>query len=282
VLSFATVVWGEMVPMYLEATLPSLLQPGNLPTNPALWGTYTFYASDEARRTITHHPLYRRLEAVVVAQWLPLQQGEWHVNANIRHHLELAASEGAHSALLPPDEVFGNGSLANLAYLAQEGYNPILWGYPKVTGEGFGAITGALARRGTLSNRELVSLSMPHIVGGAYQVTPCPGSGPAPSWQVTHRVPAPCLKADDKILAFWRDNPMHNGGHDHVLPWWMIQARYPWYLVRHSDEYFQVELSTGWAGFPPSSNPRGWLPQEAEAYEQWASGFTQTWQGIEE
>ena len=274
-ITFCTIVWGEMADMYLKGTLPSLLQPNNLPVARGLVSGYDFYASGEALGVIQSHPLYRRLEALVFVRWHPLQRGPWHVNSNILHHLERAAEEACHAALLPPDVVFGDGSIFNLAALTQQGFDLILWGYPKVDGEGFAAITEALAK-GVVSNRDLVSLSLPHVVNGAYTLTPVGGE----RWYVSHRVPAPCLKPDSAVLYFWRQNPMPNGGHDHVLPHFMIQAGYSWHLIDQSDDYFQAELSTGWAGFGPDSGPRGWNPEMAEAYERWASQWTQVWQGV--
>ncbi|MBW2562388.1 MAG: hypothetical protein JRE40_16270, partial [Deltaproteobacteria bacterium] len=66
-----------MIESYLEVTLPSLMQPNNIPRARELLHSYNFYASDEARERVSQNPLLAKLTEVVEVNWFPLEKGEW-------------------------------------------------------------------------------------------------------------------------------------------------------------------------------------------------------------
>ncbi|MFA5186409.1 MAG: hypothetical protein WC551_08040 [Patescibacteria group bacterium] len=235
--------------------LPSLLQPGNIPGCSDLH-TYTFYASDEAMHQITGSQHYGELVKVVNVQWRNLHRGEWETTSNTLWQMQVSADEGHYMLIMAPDNCVGDGSLRNLCQLCDGHRNPILFGFPRVTEEGWQKLralmetsfqpatsdAGHEARR--VSNRQLVTLAMKHIEQATYPIEnrmDRRGIIHGNSWVVRHNVPTPCLLPDEKVLSIFRTNPTLNSGYDHVLPWAMIEKGYPWHLIRHSDIFFLVE-----------------------------------------
>jgi len=244
VLNLFTIVWGEqMVQSFLEVTLPSLLQPGNIPASRDLLGYYSFYASDEAKDKIMASSLYKQLEASVSTRWFPLISGEWETTSDTLHQLRLSASERCFVLIVPPDTAYGNYSILNMAKLCEGAHNPILFGFPRINDIGFEKVKEILRRKGYFSNRELVTLSMGHLVDVTYPIEPnvvhwiVQGN----SWKVRHNVPTPCILPDEWVIETFSTNPTKNSGYDHTLPYLMVEEGYPWYLIRHSDEFFLVE-----------------------------------------
>lgn len=247
-LDLFTVVWGQMVESLLEVTLPSLLQPENIPGSKALLHCYNFYASEEVvRKQVTESQLYRQLAGEVEINWFPLQAGSrgsndgsaraWELTSNILHQMKLSAKEGHFMLTVAPDHAYGNGSILNMAKLADGRYNPILYVNPRVSEEGYEAIKALFRTGGEVSNRTLVSIAMRFIEQVAYSIEATSTN----SVKVRHNVPTPCLLPDDKIIEIFATNITRYGGYDHILPYWLIELGYPWHLIRDSDIFFFVE-----------------------------------------
>lgn len=238
-LDLFTMLWGrEMTEMYLTLSLPSILQEGNIPAARELLHEYTFYASREARETVVQSEIYARLCAEIKVNWLPLQRGEWETTSNFLRQMSMDAEEQHYMLIVPPDTVVGNGSILNMARLCDGTHNPILFGFPRVDEDGYQILRSLFVGEGrTVSNRELVSIAMRHIEQVTYFIAE---NGPE-CWVVRHHAPTSCILPDETIYRICATNRRKYGDFDQALPYVMVRNRYPWHLVRHSDEFFWVE-----------------------------------------
>jgi len=273
-----TIAWGWMVDLYLTVGLPGLLLPDNLPAVRDNIDTYTFYTSQGDRERVKNHRLYKELESLVQISWKPLLGGEWDVYTNLKDQMRESCRKGNYMHIVEPDKVIGDGSLMSIVKLAGEGYNPILYGFPKVAPPCFWDIKTHLESGCYLPNRRLVNIGMRHILPGAYKVSQICRSEQGTTWYVTHRVPTPTLLPDKRVVEFFETNPNPNGGFDHVIPYWMAVQGYPWYFIDDSDIYFQVEMATTWYG---KGGDRIWHPELAEQGERFFAQFQQVWHGDE-
>ena len=243
-LDLFTIIWGEeMVASYLDVVLPSLMQPDNIPGANTLLGNYTLYASDDARAAISENERFKALPSWIDIVWVSLQKGEWETTSNTAHQMRRSAKAGNHMLILTPDTAIGNGSIANIAKLCREGYNPILFGFPRVTEDGYQAMKKRYSTGDIISNRQMVSMAMNHVEQVTYAMENRESRGIVHNntWVVRHNVPTPCIKPDKFIIRLFGTNPTVNSGFDHILPYILVEAGYPWHLIRHSDIYFQAE-----------------------------------------
>jgi len=272
-----------MVSTFAHATLPSLLQPDNIPAAALNIGTYTIYTDDEGKRSLLAHPAVRALWEQVEVRFEPLVLGRGNVTPNIVHQLRLAHDRGHYLMVMSPDWCLGNGSLRNLAALCAAGqHNPILYGFPRLTEIGWKLVEQAFRERTTISNRQLVTLAMKH----AEQVT-----YPMETWVegdrivhentrvVRHNVPTPCLRPDAWVIDTFAQNTTINSGYDHAMPYMMVEKGYPWYLVRHSDEYFQVERGRHIIQ-EQVVDRGGWMRVKAFKGLEFFQGQEVLWQGV--
>lgn len=282
-LDLFTVVWGdEMTQLFVSVGLPSLLQPGNIPeaAEAKLLGSYSFYATPDARGVIEASPAYPRLASFMPIVWKPQRverQGTvdtyrgFDVNSNILSQMECSARRQHHMLIVSADWCLGNGSIASMARLTTQGHNPILFGFPKVWEGLFEGFAEILAGGGKISNRRLVELTFGPGGGG------CPGKIEvrAPGeWSVRHRTPTPCILPDDALIDYFTLNPTPNQGFDHVLPYFMTQLGYPWHYIPDSDIFFLVERARAWKG---SSGP--WEEEEQGAGDQFFAQCEEIWRG---
>lgn len=242
-LDIFTIIWGGMIKSFLEVTLPSLMQPGNIPAAKDLLHNYNFYASEEAKDKISRSKLYPQFSQAVEVRWFPLQKGMWETTSNTMFQMELSAKERHYMLIMAPDNAVGNGSILNLAKFCDGNKNPILFGFPRVNEEGWQLICSLFQKGQLVSKRKLVTIAMKHIEQTTYpielNITRWIVQGN--SWRVRHNVPTPCILPDQQIINIFSTNPTLNSGYDHILPYWMVELGYPWYLIRHSDDFFLVE-----------------------------------------
>jgi len=236
-LDIFTIVWGQMTDVFLELALPSLMQPGNIPAAKELIHNYNFYVSEEAKEKISDSKLYNKLIKEIEVNWFPLQKGEWELTSNMLYQMNLSAKEKHHMMIVAPDHALGNNSILNIAELTEKKYNPILYVNPRVCEEGYKIIKDLLKSGDVISNRRLVSIAMEYIEQAPYPIETTKSN----LWKVRHNVPTPCLLPDEKMISIFTTNPTKYGGFDHMLPYWMIELGYPWYLIRNSDTFFFVE-----------------------------------------
>jgi len=281
-LDLFTIIWGEeMIESYLEVTLPSLMQPNNIPRARELLHSYNFYASNEAMKTISESRLYSQLSQMIEVNWFPLQKGEWETTSDTLHQMKLSASEGHYMLIMPPDNAVGNGSILNMARLCRT-KNLVLFGFPRVNEDGWRVIQSLFKQGQVVSNRKLVTIAMKHLEQATYPVEPnvvrwiVQGN----SWRVRHNVPTPCILPDEWVIETFSTNPTLNSGYDHTLPYLMVQHGYPWYLIRDSDEFFVVErgrhLIIEGSGYDSST----WHQLEALKSLEFFGKEEVVWQGI--
>lgn len=237
-LDMFTIIWGsEMTETYLRMVLPSILQEGNIPAAKELLHEYSFYASKEAKEAIIQSELYTQLSREIGINWFPLQKGEWETTSNFLHQMRMDVEEGHYMLIVPPDTAVGNRSILNMARLCDGQHNPILYGFPRVSEEGFQILRSLFRERKLVSNRELVSIAMRHIEQMTYFIA----EDKAEHWVVRHHAPTSCVLPDDKIFRICATNTKKYGDFDQSLPYITVRNGYPWYLIRHSDEFFCVE-----------------------------------------
>lgn len=235
-LDIFTIVWGQLADVFLELTLPSLMQLDNIPAAKKFIHCYNFYTTEEAKKKFEADESFNRFTKEVEVNWLPLQKGEWDVTSNILYQMDLSAKEKHHMMVITPDLALGNGSILNMVKLVNKKYNPILYVGPRVYEEGYEIIKDLLKSGEVVSNRKLVSIAMEYIhIDYPLEFIECD------KWLVSHNVPTPCLLPDEKIIKIFATNPTKYGGYDHILPYWMIELGYPWYLIKDSDIFFFVE-----------------------------------------
>lgn len=240
-LDLFTIVWGaELTESYLRMTLPSILQEGNIPAAREFIHEYSFYASRAAKEAIIRSELYTQLAAEIKINWFPLQKGEWETTSNLLHQMRMDVEEGHYMLILPPDICVGNRSILNMARLCDAQHNPILIVFPRVNERGYNILRSLFRERKVVSNRELVSIAMRHVEQTTYFLGRFI-ENEAEHWIARHHAPTICLLPDDKIYQKCATNTRKYADFDQALPYIMVRSGYPWYLIRHSDEFFWVE-----------------------------------------
>ena len=282
-LDLFTVVWGnEMVGSFLEVTIPSLIQPDNIPKAKGLLGSYTIYTDQETQAAIRQNKLYQRLAKDIEVCFEPLQKGKWEVSSNIMRQMEKSGAKHHYMLVMSPDWAVGNGSLFNMAELCAKGkFNPILYGFPRVTEPGYEALMAIFKQGRPVSNRELVSLAMKHVEQRTYTV------GVAMehwilsnnTWIVSHNVPTPCLLPNEEIIEIFFTNTTLNSGYDHAMPYILVEKGYPWHLIGNSDIYFQVERGRHLIG-ESVFDPSRWQTDKALKGLRFFDQQKQIWQGV--
>ena len=281
-LDLFTVIWGKMLESFLEVTTPSLIQPDNVPKARELLGSYTIYTDPETETAIQQSGVYQKLSKDVEVCFEPLRKGKWEVNSNIMHQMEKSAAKRHYILVVSPDWALGNGSLFNMAELCAKGtYNPILYGFPRVTEGGYKALKAKFKQGGPVSNRELASLAMKHIEQRTYTVGVVMQHWILSNntWMVSHNVPTPCLLPDDKIIEIFSTNTTLNSGYDHALPYILVEKGYPWHMISHSDVYYQVERGRHLIG-EVVFDPARWQTDKALKGLLFFDKLQQVWQGV--
>lgn len=275
-----TVVWGEMANSYLEITLPSFLQEGNIPSCHKAIGSYTFYTSEQAKEVVTNNKLYRELEKLVHIFWQPLQRGEWEVSSNYLCQMKESASRKSHLLILSPDEALGNNSLPNLIKLSGK-FKSIFYPIPRISEEGYQVLKSLFQAKKVVTNREMVSLLMKYLWKGTYPLVE-----KGDRWEVSYPLPAPCFLPDAELIEYYsRDRTLTGYNIDHCLPYTIVERGYPWHLIDHSDTFFMVER--GRQTLFDKVVERGAFRREREediaktrAAEMFFGKSKQTWQGL--
>lgn len=284
-LDLFTTVWGAaerhrgLIELYRDVTIPSLMQPNNIPAASKLIGSYNIYADGAAMAALNNSPLFQQMQQLCDTHLRPLQKGVGDTSGNIMFQMSLSAAAGNHMLIVSPDWTIGDGSILNMAKLCSQGqYSLILYGFPKLDPKAFDEMRATFRSGESISNRSLVSIA---VRFGGVKIQPNARDGPVTgilaeleteTYSVYHRCPTPCLIPDQKIINFFLSNPTPNQGYDHALPMWMIENGYPWYFIDHSDTFFVVEEAEAWRG---GSGPWGldWL----EKADVFFSQFQQIW-----
>ena len=253
-LDLVTFIWGkETIEDYMEMALPSLLWTANIPSTQRSIGEYSIYASPGAYSAIHFSDLGRELEGLVKVNWRRLIKGEGETTSNLLNQLSRSLQRGNHIKICAPDEVVGNGSLLNLAQLC-EGYSLIVYGFPRITEQGWEILRTRVKAGEILFNKDLVAFAMEHIEQETYPIIKRENE-----WLVSHNCPTPIVLPDKWMVDIFATNPTINSGFDHCLPYMLMEKGYPWKMIKHSETYFQVERGrhilredyTSWGGTYP-------------------------------
>ncbi|MCC6779458.1 MAG: hypothetical protein IT537_22990 [Hyphomicrobiales bacterium] len=182
--TFVMGAWGHWhVDMFLSLCLPSLLSPRNLP---AFVGAhrprYVIFTTAADRRTMEQAPLWHRFAELVSTEFellrasdirepIATQQRIW------SRAIDMVSRRNDFLFLMPPDVVWGEGSLAAMARALTAGCRIVFvpW-HIRVVAETFvPAMRAKLGERGSvdgISGRDLVRLSLEHLhpLNAAYRI----------------------------------------------------------------------------------------------------------------
>ena len=139
---FSTVVWGEWhTGVYLDANLPSLLAPGNLPAFAEKHEvTYRILTSERDIPRIEASAAFQRARSMVSFELVPcpIENTEDPIAAHHqlwRRSIAEARDAGAMILFVPPDVIWANGSLGHVAKLVEEGKRAVFMTYMRVISE---------------------------------------------------------------------------------------------------------------------------------------------------
>jgi hypothetical protein len=143
-LLFVTVTWGDWHRgMFLDANLPTMLAPGNLPD--LISGVdceYLIYTTPKDAVKIARNRAFQRLHSLLPVS-LKLFTPSKTKNIFALHHGIWAAAtkharrRGAFILLMPPDVAWADGSFAHLRAALDAGKRAIFMTYPRVVSETF-------------------------------------------------------------------------------------------------------------------------------------------------
>jgi len=141
---FVTVIWGQWHRgMFLNANLPTMLAPGNLPALAAgIDCEYFVYTTAKDAAEIEGDPAFERLQAL-----LPVTL-KLFTTSKTKHPIKLhhdiwrramghARQRGAFILFMPPDVAWADGSFAGLRAALEAGKRAIFMTYPRVLSETF-------------------------------------------------------------------------------------------------------------------------------------------------
>jgi hypothetical protein len=172
---FVTVFWGEWHrAIFLDANLPTMLSPGNLPALAAdVDCEYLIYTTASDALQLKRNRVFQRLCAVLAVKIKLFKPSKTRNIFSLQHEIWGAATEhaqrqGAFILLMPPDVAWADGSFAALRDALAGGKRAIFMTYPRVVSETIGP---ALAERFPLNADEariippndMMALTMTHI-----------------------------------------------------------------------------------------------------------------------
>jgi hypothetical protein len=139
---FVTVLWGDWHrTTFLDANLPTILAPGNLPAFAAgIDCEYLVYTTAKDALQMTRNRAFQRLRGLVPLELklftpsktrniFSLQHGVWHAAT------EHARRKRAFIVLMPPDVAWADGSFASLRAALEAGKRAVFMTYPRVVSE---------------------------------------------------------------------------------------------------------------------------------------------------
>jgi len=267
-----TIVWGEMIESYLGITLPGLLQSGNIPATKKLIYDYTFYTDDSTKEAIMRGARFHELENLVHINWESLKKGIPHVNSNVKYQWKLSAQRQHYAFNMTPDTALGNWSLFNIASLADGTRNPVQYVFPRIPEDAYHKLIKIFEERKEISNRELVTFVAKNADISKKQVA-------NNKWIASHNGPNACILPDKWINETFASNNTPNHGIHHCLIYLIAQKGYPYYVIPHSDTYFQVERGVHIIRKYPHQGST-WLPDLWPISRAFWMKYKVTWRGV--
>ncbi len=152
-----------------------------------------------------------------------------------------------------------------------------MYGGMRINEEGWKSLSERIESGQVLSNAQLVTLGMKHIIEVFYPVVRIAQR----RWAASHNCPTPCLKSDKWVVDTFKDNKTKNRGFDHAMPMMMVKHGYPWYFVPESNVYFQVERGEHMIQRAVAIED-GWHEEYAMAGERFFQQLQQLWEGTDD
>jgi hypothetical protein len=173
-LHFICVTWGAAhTELFLEASLPTQLAPGNLPAVASRSGTtFKLYTTADDVPRLSRSASYRQLTRLMPTEIIPIEVDPAVSCFDIltschKAAIKDAAAKGAAMVILAPDLVFADGTFRKLAESVDAGKRAVLTSSVRLSRETF---VPALVGRGVrsdapikITNREMVDLALEHL-----------------------------------------------------------------------------------------------------------------------
>jgi hypothetical protein len=172
---FVTVLWGEWHRgLFLDANLPTMLAPGNLPVLVAgVDCEYRIYTTADDAARIRQNAAFQRLCAMMPVSIELFEVAKTRHPIRLHHHIWRRATEhaqrgGAMVLLMAPDVAWADGSFARLRTAIEAGKRAIFMAYPRVISE---SLVPAIAERFPqgadqsvrIPPRDLLALTLDHL-----------------------------------------------------------------------------------------------------------------------
>jgi hypothetical protein len=142
---FVTALWGDWHRnTFLDANLPTMLSPGNLPALAAgIDCQYLIYTTSKDALQITRNRAFQRLRLIVPVSFRLFTPSKTKNIFNLQHEIWHAATDharrqGAFILLMPPDVAWADGSFSSLRVALEAGKRAIFMTYPRVVSETIG------------------------------------------------------------------------------------------------------------------------------------------------
>jgi hypothetical protein len=161
-------MWGNWhVGVFLDANLPTMLAPGNLPALDAkVEFEYLVYTTPEDARRMAQHPAFLRLQRLSTVR-VELFRPETTSNPIGLHHevwgkaIQRARELSSFILLMPPDVLWADGSFGKLGDALSAGKRAIFMTYPRVVSE---TLLPAMLDRFTRSEDQSITVSAPNMM----------------------------------------------------------------------------------------------------------------------
>jgi hypothetical protein len=172
---FVTVLWGDWHRnTFLDANLPTMLSPGNLPALTAgIDCEYLVYTTAKDALQMSRNRAFQRLQAIVPLSLKLFMPSKTKNIFSLHHEIwkaatELARRRGAFILLMPPDVAWADGSFAHLRTALEAGKRALFMTYPRVVSETIvPALTGRFPRNAdqamVVPATDLMALAISHI-----------------------------------------------------------------------------------------------------------------------
>jgi hypothetical protein len=139
---FVTVLWGDWHrAIFLDANLPTMLSPGNLPALAAgVDCEYLVYTTSKDALEMTRNRAFQRLRSIMPVSLKLFKPSKTKNIFSLQHEIWRAATEHARRQqafilLMPPDVAWADGSFASLLAALAAGKHAIFMTYPRVVSE---------------------------------------------------------------------------------------------------------------------------------------------------
>jgi hypothetical protein len=173
--AFVTVLWGDWHRnIFLDANLPTMLSPGNLPALAAgIDCEYLVYTTAKDALQMTRNRAFQRLRSVVPVSLRLFMPSRTKNIFSLQHEIWRAATEharrrGAFILMMPPDVAWADGSFACLRAALGADKRALFMTYPRVVSESIGSAMAEhfplnADQSRTIAAKDMMTLAVTHI-----------------------------------------------------------------------------------------------------------------------